>query len=103
MKQRTVLIVEDEAIVAADLASKLVHLGCRVVGNVARGEDAVIVAGEQRPDIVLMDVRLSGAIDGIEAAQRIRSVHDIPVVYLTAHSDPETLSRALGTEPFGYV
>ncbi len=103
MKQRKVLIVEDEAIVAADLASKLVHLGCRVVGNVARGEDAVIVAGEQRPDIVLMDVRLSGAIDGIEAAQRIRSVHDIPVVYLTAHSDPETLSRALGTEPFGYV
>jgi signal transduction histidine kinase len=98
-----VLIVEDEAIVAADLANKLEHLGYRVIASVPSGEDAITIAGEQRPDIVLMDIRLSGPLDGIETAERMRRAHAIPVVYVTAHSDPDTLTKALGTDPFGYV
>jgi signal transduction histidine kinase len=98
-----VLIVEDEAIVAADLANKLGHLGYRVIASVPSGEDAITIAGEQRPDIVLMDIRLSGPLDGIETAERMRRAHAIPVVYVTAHSDPDTLTKALGTDPFGYV
>jgi PAS domain S-box-containing protein len=98
-----VLIVEDEAIVAADLANKLGQLGYQIIGSAASGEEAIVIAGEQRPDIVIMDIRLSGALDGIETAARMRGAYDLPVVYLTAHSDPDTLTRALGTEPFGYV
>jgi signal transduction histidine kinase len=98
-----VLIVEDEAIVAADLANKLEQMGYRVIGSAASGEEAIALAGEQRPDIVLMDIRLNGALDGIETAERMRRAHAVPVVYLTAHSDPDTLTRALGTDPFGYV
>jgi signal transduction histidine kinase len=98
-----VLIVEDEAIVAADLANKLERLGYRVSGSVPSGEDAIAIAGEQRPDIVLMDIRLSGSLDGIETAERLRRVHPIPVIYVTAHSDPDTITKALGTDPFGYI
>jgi signal transduction histidine kinase len=98
-----VLIVEDEAIVAADLAGKLDHLGYRVIGSVPSGEEAIAIAGEQCPDIVLMDIRLSGTLDGIETADRMRRTHAIPVVYVTAHSDSDTLTRALGTDPFGYI
>jgi signal transduction histidine kinase len=98
-----VLIVEDEAIVAADLAGKLDHMGYRVIGSVPSGEEAIAIAGEQCPDIVLMDIRLSGTLDGIETADRMRRAHAIPVVYVTAHSDSDTLTRALGTDPFGYI
>ena len=103
MTKTKVLIVEDEAIVAADLANKLGQLGYQIIGSAASGEEAIVIAGEQRPDIVIMDIRLSGALDGIETAARMRGAYDLPVVYLTAHSDPDTLTRALGTEPFGYV
>jgi signal transduction histidine kinase len=102
-KKTKVLIVEDEAIVAADLANKVEQLGYRVIGSVPGGAEAIAIAGEQRPDIVLMDIRLSGALDGIETAERMRRAHAIPVVYVTAHSDPDTLTKALGTDPFGYI
>ncbi len=103
MTKTKVLIVEDEAIVAADLANKLDRMGYRVIGSVACGEGALAIAGELRPDVVLMDIQLSGALDGIETGARMRRAYDLPVVYLTAHSDPDTLTRALSTEPFGYV
>ncbi len=103
MTKTKVLIVEDEAIVVADLANKLEQMGYRVIGSAASGEEAIAMAGEQRPDMVLMDIRLSGALDGIDTAERMRRAYDLPVVYLTAHSDSDTLARALGTEPFGYI
>jgi signal transduction histidine kinase len=103
MTKTKVLVVEDEAIVAADLANKLEQMGYRVIGSAASGEQAIAMAAEQRPDMVLMDIRLSGALDGIDTAERIRRDHAIPVVYLTAHSDADTLARALGTDPFGYI
>jgi len=102
-KNTRVLIVEDEAIVAADLANKLGLLGYQVVGSASTGERALALAAEQRPDVVLMDIRLGGALDGVDTAARLRTAYDIPVVYLTAHSDPDTLVRALGTDPFGYI
>jgi PAS domain S-box-containing protein len=103
MSKANILIVEDEAIVAADLANKLRQLGYGVSGTTARGEEALVLAGERRPDLVLMDIRLAGRMDGVEAAERIRQEWDLPVIYLTAHSDRATLQRAKLTEPFGYI
>jgi PAS domain S-box-containing protein len=103
MNHTTVLIVEDEAIVAADLAGKLGQLGYKVVGTVAQGEEAVEMACRLRPQLVLMDIWLKGSMDGIEAADAIRREFDVPVIYLTAHSDAATLARAKLSEPFGYV
>ena len=103
MSKATILIVEDETIVAADLASKVSQLGYEVSGMLDRGEDAINHLRKQRPDLVLMDIRLSGKMDGVEAAEIIRREFDLPVIYLTAHSDRATLERAKLTEPFGYI
>jgi AmiR/NasT family two-component response regulator len=103
MNKTSILIVEDESIVAADLAGKLGQLGYQVVGTAAKGEDAVELACRLLPRVVLMDIRLKGSMDGIEAAEAIHSRIDVPVIYLTAHSDATTLARAMGSEPFGYI
>jgi two-component system, cell cycle sensor histidine kinase and response regulator CckA len=96
-------MVEDERIVALDLAATLKELGYTVEASVSSGEAAIQQAIRLRPNLVLMDIRLAGKLDGIEAAQLIRKELDIPVIYLTAHSDDATLARAKGTEPFGYI
>ncbi|MGH2897311.1 MAG: response regulator, partial [Solirubrobacteraceae bacterium] len=98
-----VLVVEDERIVARDLAETLTTLGYRVVGVTPTGEQAVDAARALQPDAILMDVRLAGAMDGVEAAARIRGEQDVPVIYLTAHADDETLRRAKRTAPHGYL
>jgi DNA-binding NarL/FixJ family response regulator len=98
-----ILIVEDEAVVAEDLAAMLVQLGYEVVGRAAEGGKAIAMACELQPDLVLMDIRLRGLMDGIEATEKIRRACDIPVVFLTAHSDSRTVQRAQMTEPFGYI
>jgi len=103
MNKTTILIVEDEAIVAADLDGKLRQLGYEVAGITAGGEEAVALTVRLRPQLVLMDIRLEGAMDGIEAAEAIRLQDDVPVIYLTAHSDAATLARAKLTGPFGYI
>ncbi|MHC1744469.1 MAG: PAS domain-containing protein [Syntrophobacteraceae bacterium] len=103
MSKTTVLIVEDEAIVAADLAGKLGQLGYQVVGIASEGQQAVDRTSHLRPHLVLMDIRLEGAMDGIEAAELIRQHHDVPVIYLSAHSDVGTLARARLTGPFGFI
>jgi len=83
----SILIVEDEKILAADLESKLRELGYRVASVAASGEEAVRLAQERSPSLVLMDVRLSGTMDGVEAARQIQQITPIPIVYLTAYSD----------------
>jgi PAS domain S-box-containing protein len=98
-----ILIVEDEFIVARDLKKRLRQFGYEVVGTVAAGEEAIIEAEEKRPDLVLMDIMLEGRIDGIEAAQGIRDKLNIPVIYLTSHSDDDLIERAKVTGPFGYL
>jgi PAS domain S-box-containing protein len=103
MTKTTILVVENEAIVAMDLAAKLRQLGYEVAGTAAEGEAAVALACRLRPHLVLMDIRLEGPMDGIQAAEAIRSQYDVPVVYLTAHSDAATLGRAKLTGPFGYI
>jgi|GEM_PF-1994990 PAS domain S-box-containing protein len=103
MTQVNIVIVEDEPIVAMDIKRCLKQLGYQVAAVAANSEDAVQQIVDKRPDLVLMDIRLKGDIDGIETAWRIRQRFNVPIVYLTAHSDPETLERAKFTEPYGYI
>jgi two-component system cell cycle sensor histidine kinase/response regulator CckA len=103
MNKISILIVENEAIVAADLASKLKRLGYDVAGTAAGGEEALTLADDLQPKLILMDIRLDSTMDGIEAAELIRGRNDIPVIYLTAYSDSATLARAKLTGPFGYI
>ncbi|MHB8053894.1 MAG: HD domain-containing phosphohydrolase [Candidatus Aminicenantales bacterium] len=103
MKNLQILIVEDESLVAKDIANMVRGLGYSVTGVVSTGEEAITVAEKSRPDIILMDIVLKGRIDGIEAAQHIWETLSLPVVYLTAYADEATLQRAKVTEPFGYI
>lgn len=103
MSDASIMLVEDEIIVAADVKHRLENMGYQVLGIVDNGEEAIENAGELTPNIVLMDIVLKGEMDGIEAAQKIRELYDIPIIYLTAYSDEKTLERAKVTEPFGYV
>lgn len=97
------LIVEDEAIVAMDIESKLEDSGYLVIGVARSGEDAVRMAYEKSPDLILMDINLQGDMDGVIAAKHIRERRSIPVVFLTALGDRDTLQRAKITEPLGYL
>jgi PAS domain S-box-containing protein len=99
----TVLIVEDESIVAEDIKSSLQMNGYTVPETASSGKDAIEKAKEFNPDIVLMDIVIKGNMDGIETAKQIRSLLDIPVVYLTAFSDEKIIERVKLTEPFGYL
>jgi len=98
-----ILVVEDESIVAEDIRRTLQHMGYSVPSIVASGEKAIKEVEKNNPDLVLMDIVLKGEMDGIEVAEQIRSRFDIPVVYLTAHSDDKFIERAKITEPFGYI
>jgi CheY-like chemotaxis protein len=98
-----ILIVEDEAIQAMCLRDKLVDLGYSIPAAVGSGELAVQAAGRYHPDLVLMDIKLNGRMDGIEAARQIRERFDIPVIFMSAYSDIDTLQRALLTGSDGYL
>ncbi len=101
--QPRILIVEDEAITAMDLAAELRHLGYDVCGTEDSADGAVAAVERDKPCLVLMDIRLGDNGDGVEAARRISARHDTAVVFLTAHSDEETLARALAVSPYGYI
>ncbi|QWR78952.1 response regulator [Candidatus Magnetomonas plexicatena] len=98
-----ILVVEDERIIAREIEERLKRMGFSVIGIVSSGESALQKIPEELPDLVLMDIRLRGDIDGIEAAKHIRGKYDIPVIFLTAHSDKATLERAKVTQPYGYL
>jgi PAS domain S-box-containing protein len=98
-----ILIVEDERIPAEEIKSNLEYLGYTITSIVSSGEDAVREAEESRPDLILMDIKLKGEMDGIEAAKRIRASADIPIIYITALSDRQTIERTKVTEPLGFV
>jgi CheY-like chemotaxis protein len=98
-----ILVVEDEAILMAELKQTLDAMGFEVVAAVRSGEEAVALVAELTPDIVLMDIQLKGSMDGIEAAETIHSQYHIPVVFLTAYADKEKLERAQITMPFGFL
>jgi len=103
MSLATILVVEDEAIIADDIRRTLIRFGYDVPLVASTGRAALEAAASFKPQLVLMDIKLKGAMDGIEAASAIQREHDVPIVYLTSHSDDATLARAMQTAPSGYV
>ncbi|MCP4754591.1 MAG: PAS domain-containing protein, partial [Proteobacteria bacterium] len=103
MAKAGIMIVEDELIVCEDLKTHLQTMGYDVVATADSAEEAIVKAEKSKPDIVLMDIQLSGSMDGIEAADIIRSRWNIPIVFLTAYDNDDNLKRARHTLPFGYL
>lgn len=99
----TILLVEDERLLAKEIQDILRRLEYEVKGVATTGEEAIRKAGEIRPDLILMDIVLAGVLDGIQAAEQISRLFDLPVVYMTAHADEPTLQRIRRTAPFGCV
>ncbi|MEG4074469.1 ATP-binding protein [Microcoleus sp. Pol14C2] len=103
MNHIKILVVEDEVIVAQDIAGRLKKLGYAVTATVSSGEEAIQKALENPPDLVLMDIVLKGDMDGVTAAEKIKNNKNVPTVFLTAYADDKTLQRAKLTDPFGYI
>src|SRR5262245_31729852 len=103
MSRARIMIVEDERITAEDIHDILSQLGYTVTAVVSTGADAIREAERSQPDLVMMDIRIKGEMDGIEAAREIRERFGIPAIYLTAHADRETLDRAKHADPLGYL
>jgi CheY-like chemotaxis protein len=103
MEKARILVVEDNRIISLEIRERLNSLGYEVVDSVTTGELALERAARLMPDLILMDIRLKGEMDGIEAAAKIKSLLGIPIIYLTAYSDNAILERAKVTEPYGYI
>jgi len=103
MNKIKILIAEDEQIVAKNIEKRLTADGYKVVASVSTGEEAIEKAKSLSPDIILMDIKLKGKIDGIETADILRRNFQLPVIFLTSYADEETFQRAKNTEPFGYL
>jgi DNA-binding LytR/AlgR family response regulator len=98
-----ILIVEDQMLIAANIANQLEGIGYEVVGIIPRGEEAVKFVQNEKPDLVLMDINLKGELDGIETAQRMQQDGQIPIIYLTANSDDAHFERAKETNPYAFI
>ena len=103
MTKTTINIVEDEMIIARELAARLNVLGYEVANIASSKQEALQQVSTRQPDLVFMDIVLKGSGDGIETAQEIRQRYDIPIIYVTAYADEKTLERAKVAEPFGYI
>lgn len=103
MIKKKILVVEDETIVALDIKSALRKLGFEVTATVTNHDDAIKSVKANEPDLILMDINLENSKDGIQTAHDIQKIKNIPILYLTAFSDDETISRAIKTNPVGYL
>jgi DNA-binding NarL/FixJ family response regulator len=103
MNSDKIMVVEDEWIVAKEICMDLKDLGYKVCSTASTGDEAIRNVEEDRPDLILMDIVLKGKMDGIEAAERITSQFDIPIIYLTAYTNQEYIERAKQTKPFAYL
>jgi len=103
MEKPRILIVEDEIIIARNIEEKLLDLGYTVSASVTSGAEAIKQTKGNRPDLILMDIKLSGRLDGIQTAEKIHSLFDLPVVYLSAYADDDVLKRIMTTDTFGYI
>jgi signal transduction histidine kinase len=103
MSKSKILIVEDESIIALDIKTSLIESGYEVVAIAVSGNEAIEQAKCHQPNLILMDIRLRDSMDGIEAAGQISQISPVPIIFLTAHTDKDTLDRAKKTEPFGYL
>ncbi len=98
-----ILLVEDEVITGMLMKSELKKAGYGIISNATTGEKAFILAVEKRPDFILMDINMPGKIDGIEAASRIKSVYDVPLIFVTGYDDQQIKTRAQGVNPIAYL
>lgn len=103
MSGARILIVEDDIITSMDLKRRLLRLNYQVLGVLTRGEDVLIQFDTLKPDIILMDIMLEGAIDGIDTASQLHQKGDVPIIFLTTLVDNDTFERAKITEPFAYI
>ena len=97
------LIIEDETLIAEELKERLSHLGFSIIAAVDTADEGIAIATREHPDLVLMDIRLKGEKDGVQAAKEIHEQVDVPIVYLTAHSDRLTVERVQATEYDGFL
>jgi len=103
MTDKRILIAEDEGIIARDIQNVLEGFGYHIPSIASSGEEAVAKAAALNPDLILMDIRLQGNLDGIEAVRQIRKTQNVPIIYLTVYTDNATLERVKATEPSGYI
>lgn len=103
MKSLKILIVEDEIIIARDVARSLEEIGCEVCGIILEGEEVLPSFSKEVPDIVLMDIALRGKLDGISTAHLIQEHYEVPIIYLTANTDDFTFEKAKATHPFAFI
>lgn len=103
MDKVNVFVVEDESIVSKDIQASLKKLGYNVVGSANNGEEALKKIEESKPNVILMDIIIKGAMSGIDTAEQVRKTLNIPVIFLTANADKNTLEKAKITEPYGYI
>lgn len=103
MPPKRVLIVEDEGVVALSLQSVLTKMGYTIVGIAITGDEAIKLTRDMHPDVILMDIRIKGDKDGIQTTEKINEFSDVPVIYLTAYADDETVKRAIKTRSQSYL
>lgn len=103
MEKARVLVVEDQIVIAKSIESMIVNHGMEVIGVCKSGEEALDIAEKQGPDVVIMDIKLEGKMDGIQAAARIHEMHRIPVIYLSDHTDAVTVRKAKTTRPANFL
>lgn len=103
MSNTQIVVVEDEAIVAKNIELELISMGYAVAATAASGEEALQKVAQVHPDLVLMDIALKGSLDGVQTAEQIQERFDVPIIYLSAYADEQTLQRAKKTGPFGYL
>jgi PAS domain S-box-containing protein len=103
MQEKSILIVEDEGVVALSIKAALTKMGYTVVGIAVSGNEAIALATEKKPDVILMDIHIKGDIDGIQTTEKINAIMDVPVIFLTAYADDETVSRAIRTGSHSYL
>lgn len=102
-KKNTILIVEDEMIIAANISLQLTHLGYEVTGIIPRAEEVLPIIRQHQPDIILLDINLKGDLDGIDLAHLIQEEYKIPIIFLTANSDESHFNRAKAINPYAFI
>lgn len=103
MSKANIMVVEDESIVSKDIQLTLKKLGYNVIGTATRGDKAIELALKIKPDLILMDIMLKGDVNGIRASKRIQKKLNVPIIFLTAYADENTLERVKVTQPYGYI
>ena len=102
-KRLSILLVEDEFLACLHLKTVLANRGYEIVGPASSGEEAIELAAEFEPDLVLMDIRIAGDIDGIEAASRILDRHPVPLIFMSGYQDRDLRDKALALKPLAYL